>query len=61
MISCVAHLGSGASGSRNVTYEVPRVSLSVPYFETDAADSAGWGEVCNFMFSLLVHIMCSNS
>jgi hypothetical protein len=26
-----------------------------------AADSAGWGEECNFMFSMLVHIMCSKS
>jgi hypothetical protein len=24
-----------------------------------AADSAGWGEACNFMFFILVHIMCS--
>jgi hypothetical protein len=26
-----------------------------------AADSAGWGETCNFMFFILVHIMCSKS
>jgi hypothetical protein len=26
-----------------------------------AADSAGWGEACNFMFFILVHIMCSKS
>jgi hypothetical protein len=25
------------------------------------ADSAGWGEACNFMFFILVHIMCSKS
>jgi hypothetical protein len=25
------------------------------------ADSAGWEETCNFMLSLLVYIMCSNS
>jgi hypothetical protein len=26
-----------------------------------ATDSTGWGEACNFMFSVLIHIMCSNS
>jgi hypothetical protein len=25
------------------------------------ADSARWGEACNFMFFILVHIMCSKS
>jgi hypothetical protein len=25
------------------------------------ADLAGWGEACNFMFFILVHIMCSKS
>jgi hypothetical protein len=25
------------------------------------ADSAEWGEACNFMFFILVHIMCSKS
>jgi hypothetical protein len=25
------------------------------------ADSVGWGEACNFIFFILVHIMCSKS
>jgi hypothetical protein len=39
-----------------------RESPSVSHTSGQAAvDSASWGETCNFMFYMLVHIMCSKS
>jgi hypothetical protein len=34
----------------------PKPSLGV-----ECTYTAGWGEACNFMFFILVHIMCSKS
>jgi FtsZ-interacting cell division protein ZipA len=57
--------GSGGSSSRSIYLRGPartRESPSASHTSGQAtADSAGWGEVCNFMFFILVHIMCSKS